>query len=92
MPNTTNANTPALAVQNSAKPVLDPKHTIRPERACVHSRAEDPLYVLEYNLPIENRYYLENVLRKPLERIFIAAESRAYADLKKTIKESKSKF
>ncbi|PXF45121.1 DNA polymerase delta catalytic subunit [Gracilariopsis chorda] len=35
-----------------------------------YSRAEDPLYVLEHNVPIDNRYYLENMLRKPLERIF----------------------
>jgi DNA polymerase delta subunit 1 len=35
-----------------------------------YSRAEDPLHVLEYNIPIDNHYYLENMLRKPLERIF----------------------
>lgn len=35
-----------------------------------YSRAEDPLYVLEHNIPIDNMYYLENMLRKPLERIF----------------------
>lgn len=35
-----------------------------------YSRAEDPLHVLENNLPIDNKYYLENMLRKPLERIF----------------------
>lgn len=35
-----------------------------------YSRAEDPLYVLEHNVPIDNYYYLENMLRKPLERIF----------------------
>ncbi|KAI0559908.1 DNA-directed DNA polymerase [Gracilaria domingensis] len=35
-----------------------------------YSRAEDPLYVLENNVPIDNKYYLENMLRKPLERIF----------------------
>jgi DNA polymerase delta subunit 1 len=35
-----------------------------------YSRAEDPLYVLEHNIPIDNHYYLENMLRKPLERIF----------------------
>ncbi len=35
-----------------------------------YSRAEDPLYVLENNVPIDNNYYLENMLRKPLERIF----------------------
>ncbi|KAI0558606.1 DNA-directed DNA polymerase [Gracilaria domingensis] len=35
-----------------------------------YSRPEDPLYVLENNVPIDNKYYLENKLRKPLERIF----------------------
>lgn len=35
-----------------------------------YSRAEDPLYVLEKSIPIDNNYYLENMLRKPLERIF----------------------
>ncbi|CAN8076161.1 unnamed protein product [Agarophyton chilense] len=35
-----------------------------------YSRAEDPLYVLENNVPIDNKYYLDNMLRKPLERIF----------------------
>lgn len=35
-----------------------------------YSRAEDPLFVLEHNVPIDNYYYLENMLRKPLERIF----------------------
>lgn len=35
-----------------------------------YSRAEDPLFVLENNIPIDNNYYLENMLRKPLQRIF----------------------
>lgn len=35
-----------------------------------YSRAEDPLFVLERNIPIDNNYYLENMLRKPLARIF----------------------
>lgn len=35
-----------------------------------YSRAEDPLYVLDQNIPIDNMYYLENMLQKPLERIF----------------------
>lgn len=35
-----------------------------------YSRAEDPLYVLEHNVPIDNQYYLDNMLKKPLERIF----------------------
>ncbi|GJQ12626.1 hypothetical protein GpartN1_g4417.t1 [Galdieria partita] len=35
-----------------------------------HERAEDPIYVLEHNLPLDTEYYLKNMLRKPLERIF----------------------
>ena len=33
-------------------------------------KTEDPLYVLENNLPIDARYYLDNQLAKPLLRIF----------------------
>lgn len=33
-------------------------------------KAEDPIYVLENNLPIDCRWYLTNQLSKPLERIF----------------------
>ncbi|KAF8075071.1 DNA polymerase family B-domain-containing protein [Lyophyllum atratum] len=33
-------------------------------------KSEDPLYVLENNLPIDTKYYLENQLSKPLMRIF----------------------
>ncbi|KAF7721640.1 DNA-directed DNA polymerase delta [Apophysomyces ossiformis] len=35
-----------------------------------YERAEDPLYVLENNIPIDTKYYLENQLSKPLLRIF----------------------
>jgi DNA polymerase I len=35
-------------------------------------RAEDPLYVIENKLPVDSRYYIENQLLPPLERIFIA--------------------
>eukprot|EP00871_Galdieria_phlegrea_P003137 jgi/Galph1/3824/GphlegSOOS_G2464.1 len=35
-----------------------------------HERAEDPIHVLEQNLPLDTEYYLKNMLRKPLERIF----------------------
>lgn len=35
-------------------------------------RAEDPLYVLEKKLPIDSKYYIENQLLPPLERIFTA--------------------
>ncbi|KAK4054869.1 DNA-directed DNA polymerase delta [Microbotryomycetes sp. JL201] len=33
-------------------------------------KSEDPLYVLENNVPIDTKYYLENQLAKPLMRIF----------------------
>ncbi|KAK5644258.1 hypothetical protein RI129_008103 [Pyrocoelia pectoralis] len=33
-------------------------------------KAEDPIYVLENNIPIDATYYLENQLSKPLVRIF----------------------
>ncbi|KAI3334380.1 DNA polymerase delta catalytic subunit [Ustulina deusta] len=32
--------------------------------------SEDPIYVLENNIPIDTRYYLDNQLAKPLGRIF----------------------
>ncbi|KAK6205269.1 DNA polymerase delta catalytic subunit [Scheffersomyces amazonensis] len=36
-----------------------------------YEKSEDPLYVLENSLPIDVKYYLENQLTKPLERIFV---------------------
>ncbi|KAK4538200.1 hypothetical protein CDCA_CDCA16G4225 [Cyanidium caldarium] len=41
-----------------------------------YMRAEDPIYVLENGTPIDAQYYLENMLRKPLERIFSAVMKR----------------
>ncbi|TIB12090.1 hypothetical protein E3P89_01776 [Wallemia ichthyophaga] len=38
--------------------------------AAAYERSEDPLYVLENNVPIDTKYYLENQLSKPLLRIF----------------------
>ncbi|KAI9018763.1 DNA polymerase family B-domain-containing protein [Phycomyces nitens] len=35
-----------------------------------YERSEDPLYVLENNIPVDTKYYLENQLSKPLKRIF----------------------
>ncbi|EMD90709.1 hypothetical protein COCC4DRAFT_186425 [Bipolaris maydis ATCC 48331] len=42
-------------------------------------KSEDPIYVLENNLPIDTRYYLDNQLAKPLGRIFepILGEKKA---------------
>jgi DNA polymerase delta subunit 1 len=33
-------------------------------------KSEDPIYVLENNIPIDTKYYLDNQLAKPLGRIF----------------------
>ncbi|KAF2865478.1 DNA polymerase family B-domain-containing protein [Massariosphaeria phaeospora] len=35
-----------------------------------YEKSEDPLFVLENNLPIDTKYYLDNQLAKPLGRIF----------------------
>uniref|UniRef100_A0A8D8RYY1 DNA polymerase delta catalytic subunit n=1 Tax=Cacopsylla melanoneura TaxID=428564 RepID=A0A8D8RYY1_9HEMI len=35
-----------------------------------YMKAEDPIFVLENNVPIDSNYYLENQLSKPLLRIF----------------------
>ncbi|KAK4189634.1 putative DNA polymerase delta catalytic subunit [Podospora australis] len=42
-------------------------------------RSEDPIYVLEHNVPIDTKYYLDNQLAKPLGRIFepIMGETKA---------------
>ena len=40
--------------------------------AKLFEKAEDPLWVLEHNIPLDTRYYLENQLKKPLTRIFRA--------------------
>jgi len=39
-------------------------------KAKVYERAEDPLYALDNDLPIDAEYYLENQLKQPLLRIF----------------------
>ncbi|KAH9257815.1 hypothetical protein BASA81_003833 [Batrachochytrium salamandrivorans] len=36
----------------------------------VYLKSEDPLYVLENNIPIDTQYYLEQQLSKPLLRLF----------------------
>ncbi|GAA96997.1 uncharacterized protein L969DRAFT_53941 [Mixia osmundae IAM 14324] len=38
--------------------------------ARAYEKSEDPIYVLDHNLPIDTRYYLDNQLSKPLMRIF----------------------
>ena len=44
-----------------------------------YQRSEDPIFVLENNVPIDTRYYLDNQLAKPLGRIFepIMGEAKA---------------
>lgn len=38
--------------------------------ARTYDKSEDPIYVLDHNLPIDTKYYLENQLSNPLTRIF----------------------
>ncbi|KAF9649950.1 hypothetical protein BDM02DRAFT_3227677 [Thelephora ganbajun] len=38
--------------------------------SAAYEKSEDPLYVLENNIPIDTKYYLDNQLAKPLMRIF----------------------
>ncbi|KAK6543072.1 DNA-directed DNA polymerase delta [Orbilia ellipsospora] len=44
-----------------------------------YEKSEDPIYVLEHNVPIDTKYYLEQQLAKPLHRIFepILGDKRA---------------
>ena len=35
-----------------------------------YEKSEDPIYVLENNLPIDTSYYIENQIKQPLIRIF----------------------
>lgn len=35
-----------------------------------YERAEDPIYVLDKNIPIDTQYYLHQQLENPLTRIF----------------------
>jgi DNA polymerase delta subunit 1 len=38
--------------------------------AANYEKSEDPIWVLEHDLPIDTDYYLEHQLKKPLERLF----------------------
>ena len=42
----------------------------QPTGSAAYEKSEDPLYVLENNIPIDTKYYLDNQLSKPLMRIF----------------------
>lgn len=46
--------------------------------AAAYERSEDPVFVLENNLPIDTEYYLTNQLSKPLGRLFEVSSSCAY--------------
>jgi DNA polymerase delta subunit 1 len=41
-----------------------------PKGMSMCERCEDPLYVLENGIPIDNQYYLTNQLKEPLKRLF----------------------
>ncbi|XP_021342594.1 DNA polymerase delta catalytic subunit-like [Mizuhopecten yessoensis] len=49
------------------------------KKTAAYMKSEDPIYVLENNIPIDTQYYLENQLSKPLLRIFepILGEKKA---------------
>ncbi|XP_077994710.1 DNA polymerase delta catalytic subunit-like [Glandiceps talaboti] len=53
--------------------------------AAAYEKSEDPIYVLENNIPIDTKYYLDNQLSKPLMRIFepILGENKAESILLK---------
>ncbi|CAD27015.1 DNA POLYMERASE DELTA CATALYTIC (LARGE) CHAIN [Encephalitozoon cuniculi GB-M1] len=58
----------------STAPVLGdrvPYVIVRKEKgAAAHEKSEDPVYVLENNLPIDTEYYISQQISKPLSRIF----------------------
>ncbi|KAE9587344.1 DNA polymerase delta catalytic subunit [Lupinus albus] len=49
--------------------------------AKAYERSEDPIYVLENNIPIDPHYYLENQISKPILRIFEPILKNASKDL-----------
>ncbi|VUZ57732.1 unnamed protein product [Hymenolepis diminuta] len=53
------------------------------KNTAAYLKAEDPLYVLQHNVPIDAKYYLENQLANPLMRIFepILGEAKAKSAL-----------
>ncbi|GFQ93124.1 DNA polymerase delta catalytic subunit [Trichonephila clavata] len=40
------------------------------KKTAAYLKSEDPIYVLENNIPIDTQYYLDNQISKPLLRIF----------------------
>lgn len=49
--------------------------------AKAYERSEDPIYVLENNIPIDTQYYLEHQLAGPLTRVFEAVLDDPEAEL-----------
>ncbi|RWS28033.1 DNA polymerase delta catalytic subunit-like protein [Leptotrombidium deliense] len=41
-----------------------------PKGTAAYMKSEDPIYVLDNNIPIDTQYYLDNQIAKPLLRIF----------------------
>ena len=59
--------------QLAACPVAEaqlPGHAQGPKGAKAFEKAEDPIYALEHNLPIDAQHYLDHHLEQPLMRIF----------------------
>ena len=52
--------------------------------AAAYEKSEDPIYVLENNIPIDTKYYLENQLSNPLMRIFEPVMGEKAATLRKS--------
>eukprot|EP01006_Ploeotia_vitrea_P059999 TRINITY_DN75127_c0_g1_i1.p1 TRINITY_DN75127_c0_g1~~TRINITY_DN75127_c0_g1_i1.p1 ORF type:complete len:1053 (+),score=125.84 TRINITY_DN75127_c0_g1_i1:30-3188(+) len=52
-----------------------------PKGAKAFEKSEDPIYVLENNIPIDTQHYLEHQLAQPLERLFEALLDNPKAEL-----------
>lgn len=50
------------------------------KKAKMFEKTEDPIYVLEHNLPIDTEYYLEHQLKEPLKRIFTPILGETHVD------------
>ena len=61
-----------------------------PAGSAAYEKSEDPLYVLENNIPIDTKYYLDNQLSKPLMRIFEPILGEKASSLCKVFRDSAS--
>lgn len=52
------------------RPPCDPRSPQAAKGAKAYEKAEDPIYALRNNLPIDCQHYLEHHLEKPLMRLF----------------------